>query len=288
MEINGKKIAENILNNLFERVKKLKEKKVVPHLAIILVGNDPASKEYVRQKTIKAEKIGAKVTLYNFSVNVSLQKLLLLINKLNHNSLVHGIIVQRPLPLHIDSNKIALAVDPKKDIDAFHPDSKFSVPIACAVLKILKEVYLQVKHRVSTPGVGSEEFVNWLKKQNIAVIGKGETGGKLVIEMFKKMRIEPKVIDSKTKNPEKLTKNADIIISAVGKLNIVKPEMIKKNSVLISIGLHKENGKLHGDYDEEKIKNVVSFYTPTPGGVGPVNVACLLENLIMSTEKLTA
>lgn len=281
MEINGRKIAENIFEDLAKIIKKLKEKNTIPHLAIILVGNDPASKAYVRQKTLKAEAIGAKVSLYNFPINVSLQKLLLLVNKLNNNPLIHGIIVQRPLPLHIDTDKITLATNPKKDVDAFGPESKFSIPISCAVLKILKIVYLE-KNKRQDP-----HFKKWLETKKIVVFGKGETGGKPMIEMFKKMGIKPKVIDSKTKNPEKLTKNADVIISAVGKENIIKPKMIKKGVILISIGLHKENGKLRGDYDEEKIKNIASFYTPTPGGVGPLNVACLLENLTTAIKILS-
>ena len=107
-----------------------------------------------------------------------------------------------------------------------------------------------------------------------------------MIDMLKKMGIQPLVIDSKTKEPMKLTKKADIIISAVGKPNVIKPEMIKKGVILIGVGLHKEeDGKLHGDYEEEKIKNIASFYTPTPGGVGPLNVAMLLENLVSAAEN---
>ena len=129
------------------------------------------------------------------------------------------------------------------------------------------------------------ELTQWLKSRSIVVIGKGETGGRPIIQLFKQMEIEPTVIDSKTSNPEQFTKNADIIISAVGKPNVIEPRMIKKNSILISIGLSKgKDGKLHGDYDEEKIKNIASFYTPTPGGVGPVNVAMLLENLVTAAE----
>lgn len=139
----------------------------------------------------------------------------------------------------------------------------------------------------------NDDFKNWLSSKKIAVVGKGETGGKPIIEMLRKMNIEPSIIDSKTKNKELITKKADIIISAGGKPNVIKPEMIKKGLpagrqgvILIGVGLHRgKDGKLHGDYDEEKIKNIASFYTPTPGGVGPVNVAMLLENLIKATEN---
>lgn len=273
MKINGKQIANTILQELKAKVKRLREKNIIPHLAIILIGNDPASKTYVKQKILTAEKIGIITSLFQYPSSISTKVLHARLNDLNHLRAVHGIIVQQPFPSSIDQEKIVNAITLQKDVDGFHPQSKFEMPIALAVLKILKEV------QGSTPGVDA---------QKIVIIGKGETGGKPIINSFKKMRINPIVIDSKTENPENLTKNADIIISAVGKSNIVKPNMIKKDVVLISIGLHKgPDGKLHGDYEEEQIKNIASFYTPTPGGVGPVNVAMLLKNLIKSSENFS-
>jgi len=156
------------------------------------------------------------------------------------------------------------------------------MPLATAVLKILEKIHS------STPGVEPRNFINWLKSKKIVIIGKGETGGGPIIKMLKKINIEFKVIDSKTKTPEKFTKTADIVISAVGKPNILTAKMVKKGVILISVGLYRGKDKnLHGDYTEEKIKNIASFYTPTPGGVGPVNVICLLENLIQATRKLS-
>lgn len=266
MKIDGKQIAEKIFEELKAKVKKLREKNIIPNLAIILVGNDPASKSYIRQKILTAEKIGIKTSLFQYPNSISTRSLLERLNDLNHLSNVHGIIVQQPLPPHINIEKITQAIDPKKDVDGFHLKSKFEPPIAAAILEILKE----------TP----------LKSKKIVILGKGQTGGKLIIQALKKMQIEPTVIDSKTKNPETLTKNADIIISAVGKPQVIKSAMIKKGVVLISIGLHKgSDGRLHGDYNEEEIKDIASFYTPTPGGVGPVNVAMLMENLVDATEN---
>lgn len=273
MKIVGKEIANKIFTDLKRRVKKLKKKNVIPRLAVILVGADPSSVLYVNQKEIKGKRIGTKITVKNTQANITQSKLLSTIKQLNNNNNIHGIIVQRPLPKNIDSKLIRLAIDPKKDVDGFHPHSKFQPPIALAVLRILKEV--------------SSLARSHLAKLKIVVIGKGQTGGKPIIEMLRKMRIEPQMIDSKTKNPSSITKKAGIIISAVGKPNVVKPEMLKKGLILIGIGLHRENdGKLHGDYDEEKIKNIASFYTPTPGGVGPLNVAMLLENLVTAAENL--
>lgn len=262
MNIEGVQIANTIFSNLKKRVSLLKKKGIAPHLAVILVGDEPSSVSYVNQKEIKGEKIGVKITIHQLPLSTPTKSILSLLNDLNHLTSIHGIIVQRPLPQHLDSKLIKMTIDPKKDVDGFHPNSKFQPPISLAVLKILDEV-------------------NWKKTEKIVVIGKGETGGKPIIDTFKKMGIEPQIIDSKTPNPETLTKKADIIISAVGKSNVVRPEMIKNRAILISVGLHKgTDGKLQGDYEEEKIKDIASFYTPTPGGVGPVNVAMLLKNLV--------
>ena len=280
MKIDGREIAGKIFEKLKKEVEELKKKNIIPHLVIILVGNDPASKAYVRQKELKATQIGAKATVINLESEIQNSELIRLIEKLNNNNSIHGIIVQRPLPPHLDSGEIDSATDAKKDIDAFRNDSPFPMPIVCAILKILEEI-----HKRGT-GPRQATFDNWLKIKSIVIIGKGQTGGGPIIETFKKMGIKSNVIDSKTKNSENLKKEADIIISAVGKLNVVKKEEIKKGVILLSIGLHKEKDeKLYGDYEEEEIKNIAGFYPPAPGGVGPVNVACLLENLIKASTK---
>lgn len=273
MRIDGTKIAKQILEELSKRTENLKKKRIIPHLVIFLVGNDPASEVYVRHKENKAKTIGAKTTIIRLPSSADEEKLLNAISQLNNDSTVQGIIVQRPLPAQINEKKIDLAVDPEKDIDSFHPDSPYTMPLAAAVLRILEEAYCKQENK--------------LKSQRIVVIGKGKTGGGPVIQMLRKINITPVVIDSKTLDPKEITKNADILISTVGKPNIVKKDMIKKGVILISVGLHKgDDGKLHGDYEEEEINNIASFYTPTPGGVGPVNVAMLLENLIQAAENI--
>jgi len=285
MRIDGKKIAKEVFKSLKDRIRKLKESNVTPHLVVILIGNDPASISYVNQKEIKGKIIGAKISVRNLSSDISGPKLLTIIKQLNNDNNVHGIIIQRPLPKNIDNNKVSIAVDPEKDVDGFHPNSKFRPPIALAVLRILEEVFSSLA-RSHLARLQGETLISWLRSKKIVVIGKGDTGGKPVIDMLKKMNIKPSIIDSKAPNPQNLTKKADIIISAVGKPNVIEPRIIKKNSILISIGLSKgKDGKLHGDYNEEKIKNIASFYTPTPGGVGPLNVAMLLENLVKAAEN---
>jgi methylenetetrahydrofolate dehydrogenase (NADP+) / methenyltetrahydrofolate cyclohydrolase len=305
MKINGKQIANKILGELKIKVKKLREKNITPHLAIILIGNDPSSKAYAYQKQITAKKTGIKTSLYQYPISVSSKEILNRLNDLNHLSTTHGIIIQRPLPSQINLKNIAQTIDHTKDVDGFHPKSKFEMPIALAVLEILRKIYLLKKRaggaggRVPDSAHLSEDegalagrkpatgpaLIKWLKSKKIVVIGKGETGGSPIIQVFGKMKIPYVAIDSKTKNPENLTKKADIVISAVGKTNIVKPQMLKKGAILIGIGISSgESAKLTGDYDQNEVKNIASFYTPTPGGVGPVNVAMLFKNLVYAAS----
>ncbi len=273
MKIDGKKIANKIIADLKKDIRSLKAKGIFPKLAIILVGDDPASVAYVKRKEIKAKEIGIKTVIKRFSPDISQESLLAAIQQFSKNNKTHGIIVQQPLPKHIDVEDIINSVAPEKDVDGFLENSKFEMPIANAVLEILINVY-NIKGGVA-------KVKDWLKAKKIVVIGKGETGGKPTINMLKKLGVKPQIIDSKTTNHELLTKKADIIISAVGKQNIITGNMIKKGVILISIGLSGgTDGKMHGDYEEQEIKDKASFYTPTPGGVGPINIAMLLKNLI--------
>ncbi|HSX40709.1 MAG TPA: bifunctional 5,10-methylenetetrahydrofolate dehydrogenase/5,10-methenyltetrahydrofolate cyclohydrolase [Candidatus Saccharimonadales bacterium] len=294
MRIDGREIAKEILQDLQRRVDILRTKNIVPNLAIILVGEDPASLSYVKQKVLKASEIGAVADVINLPVTISEKKLLEKIKKLNDDKNVHGIIVQQPLPKQINLQTLYAAINPQKDVDGFCANSPFTMPLAVAVIKILEKIYSEIERATGLPAkalatAGPRAFKTWLQNKNIVVIGKGETGGGPVISLLKKMNCKVDVIDSKTHNPDELLQNADIVITAVGKAGIVRSEMIKHEAVLINVGMHKEaDGKLHGDYEEEDIKDIASFYTPTPGGVGPVNVAMLLANVIQSAESIAA
>ncbi len=283
MIVDGREIAREIFSDLKIRVEKLKEKGIIPHLHIITLTIDEASEAYVGQKGKKGGEIGARINVENLSPNIKTEELLRKIERLNNDQEVQGIIIQRPIPEHIDEGLIANSINPKKDVDGFHPQSKFSPPIAQAVLKILEKIY------ASTPGVDVQKpqgFSNWLKNKKIAVVGRGVTAGGPIISALKKLGIEPEVITSKTDDRKEIMKNSDIVITAVGKPNIVKAENLKNGVILIGTGMYRgEDGKFHGDYDENEIKSIASFYTPTPGGVGPINVAMLLSNLIRSTEN---
>lgn len=277
MEINGREIAKKILDELTIRAQRLKEKGITPTLAIILVGDNPESVSYVGQKELKAIKIGVEVIVKRLKENTSESEILSLIQKLNKDPKIHGIIIQRPVK-GVSPQILDEAVLLEKDVDGFNPKTKFDFPIGKAVLRILEHVYGSNNNR--------NQFVDFLRRSQIVLIGKGQTGGYPIIRTFEKLGIQFNIIDTKTSNPEFLLKNADIIISAVGKPEAVNLDSIKRGVILISVGLSKGNdGKTRGDYDEEEIKDIASFYTPTPGGVGPVNVACLLENLVIAAEN---
>ncbi|MEK7551770.1 MAG: bifunctional 5,10-methylenetetrahydrofolate dehydrogenase/5,10-methenyltetrahydrofolate cyclohydrolase [Patescibacteria group bacterium] len=271
MKINGVEIAQEILGNLKERVDNLKTRKIIPHLYIITFGDNPQTQSYLNQKLLRANQIGAKITIKRFNTTISAKTVYSLIEKLNNDRRIHGIIVQRPLPKQIDEEKTSLSIIPLKDVDSFHPHSKFFPPVALAVLKLIEST------------LKSDEITKYLKSKKIVLIGKGITAGKPIINLFKRLNIKAKVVDSKTKDKEKLIKSADIIVTSVGK-KIIEKDDIKKNSILIGVGMHVIDGKLKGDYSKEEIQEKVSFYSSTPGGVGPVNVTMLMKNLVEAAE----
>lgn len=283
MIISGKKLSKRVLYHIKKDIAELSEKNIVPKIAIITVGSETTWNTYVRQKKIKAAKLGIKTILYHLPRTTSEQILIDLLNDLNHLTDVHGIIVQRPLPTTIDKQRVINAIDPKKDIDGFRNDSLFEPPIWLAVEAMLKFTRSNLKNN-SEAKKGST-FEGWLESKSIVVIGKGETGGGPVIKALNKQGATPVLVDSKTKKKGEILQKADIIISGVGK-NVIEPNELKKGVVLIGIGIHRgEDGKLHGDYDEQEVKHIASYYTPTPGGVGPLNLVYLFKNLTQAAKE---
>jgi len=293
MKLIGKDIAEKAYQDLQKRVEKLKKKHITPHLVVFLIGESPASVAYVNQKQRKGEDIGAKVTVLRYDESVTTKELEEKVRLLNDDPFVHGLLIQRPVPDHIDIEMLENLTNPEKDIDGFHPNSPYTLPLPLAVLKILEEVCLsevkqgvtEAKEKLGQDPV-EKNFHNWLSSKNIVITGKGPTGGGPIIKYFKKLEIASTVIDSKTPNPDELLKQADVVIAAVGRENMIKAENLKPGVILIGVGiLRGADGKLHGDYNEEEVENIASYYTPTPGGVGPVNVAMLFENVLTAAEK---
>lgn len=279
MKIDGKLIASEIKERLKKDVISLRQKGIPPHLTVILIGNDPASLVYVNQKQKVAEEIGVQFSIFSRFNRDSIAKeeLVKLVNRLNADKSVHGIIIQRPVPIDIEKDELDQMVVPAKDVDGFHPQSPFYPPVALAVLKILRWVE---KDCCNNP----KPFYSWLKEKKILVIGRGETAGLPIAETLKKKGAAFTVANSQTTNLKDLCLNSDIIISCVGKSNVVRHDMITNRAVLIGVGLHQEKGKLHTDYNQEEIESRIAYFTPVPGGVGPVNVACLLENLVRTVQ----
>lgn len=275
MKIDGKLIAAEILEGLKKRVEILKGKNITPHLYIITFGKNDSTESYLKQKLLRAEQIGAKITIKRFPIDVSDSEVYTLIDQLNNDNSVHGIIVQRPLPKNLDEEKISLSINDQKDVDGFRPGSSFGPPVALAVIRAIEEI------------LHSQNIKDYLSSKKVTVVGKGITAGKPTIKLLNKLGISFEIVDSKTGNRDEIFKNSDIIILAVGKDNIVSEENIKKGVVLIGIGMHTVDGKLKGDYEESEIENIASFYTPTPGGIGPINVTMLMKNLLQASENQT-
>lgn len=285
MLIDGKLLAQQILEDLGKQVAELHQTRhIQPHLGVIVVGDDAATASYVRQKKKMGEQIGGIVSVYNYPKSIKESELEENIKFLQENGELHGLIIQLPLPEQLNTEKLINMVDDDKDVDGFKETSKFNEPIAEGVIKILEYVFKEERAKKKTT---ITDFKQWLKSQKVVVIGKGKTGGKPIIHIMKKFDIEATIVDSKTQNPEEVTKSADILVCAVGNRGtIVTEHMIKKDAILIGIGMSLgEDGKLHGDYDPEEIKDKAAYYTPIPGGVGPVNAAMLLANVVKAAEQ---
>lgn len=261
MILYGKPVAEKIYEKIEKEKQGLKEK---PFLAILLVGNDPASLAYVHLKEKIANRLGFGFKIYHFLENVKQEKLENLIEDLNINKLVTGIVVQLPLPEGVDTDKIIEKVFEKKDIDGF--SGIYVAPTVKAILDILN--YYQID----------------LSLKKVVIVGHGRLVGGPLEKILKNQRINVTVCDSKTENLEDETLQADVLISATGVPGLISPEMVKKDTIVIDAGSSEANGKMVGDVAPEVYEKITDF-TPNPGGVGPVTVAELFLNLVMATKK---
>lgn len=275
MEISGKNLAKELQEELKREIENLQERNVIPKLAIVTLGDESSWKTYVFQKIKLGKKLGVETKLINLS-GKSEEELLEVINELNNDSSVHGIIIQRPMPAIFNKEIVRNLISFEKDVDGFRTDSKFEIPTWLAVKQIITQA-LQVTM--------ASKLQNSLLNQSILILGKGETAGTPVINGLRRLGLSPIVVDSKTENKSAKLREADIIISAVGKKRVVEGKDLKPGCILIGIGIQREDGKLIGDYDVEDIKNIVSYYTPTPGGVGPLNLSYLFKNLITAAKK---
>lgn len=275
MKISGKEIADSILKKLQQEIKK---ENLTPSLAIILAGDNPSSKVYVSHKLKTAGKFGIHARLLEFKKNEK-EKLLDTIEKLNNDKDVHGIIVQFPVYQGWNFDEISQKINPQKDVDGFEDDSPYQEATALAVWEMLSAFARHEKMKVA----------QFLKGKKITVLGKGRTAGGPIIKLLNEKNLDLGVVDKDTKNPNIITKNADIIISATGVKNIVNGSNIKKGSYVIGVGVGKEiiNGeeKIYGDINEAEVSKKAKLYCPTIGGIGPLTIACLLRNVVESSKK---
>ena len=266
--INGTEIAKIIKDEIKEKISKIQGKK--PCLAVVIVGDDDASHIYVKNKNKACEYVGIKSDTYFLNTNITEQELLNLIEKLNNDSDVNGILVQLPLPSHINEKNVLLKIDPLKDVDGFHP---YNIGMLSTNNAILKSC---------TPSGCIELLKRYdvkIKGKNALVIGRSNIVGRPLSMMLLNEDATVTTAHTKTKNLEYLTKQADIIIVAIGVANFLKPHMIKDNVILIDVGMNRDNGKLCGDIDFS-CSEKASLITPVPGGVGPMTIAMLMKNCL--------
>lgn len=286
-KIKGKLLAKAIFNQLKKKVKTLRKKRKTPYLAVFSAGDDAASNSYIRQKRKAALQIGTKLKHFKFKKETSYQQFAEALNSACKDPKFSGVIIQKPLPVSLAHSSLDSIIPLKKDIDGTRIKSPFIPPVAMATLRILDYIRTQgqvvkvARRKVLPP----EGFTNWLSHHSILLIGRGETAGKPIAKTFSELRVRFLIVHRETENLPLFLKKADIVVSCVGK-EIVKKEMLKSGAILIGVGIRRvKKGVFRGDFNERDIEDIVSFYTPTPGGIGPLTVACLMENLVDATEK---
>lgn len=275
--IDGKNLAKKIRSNLKIECDELKKKGIVPKLAVIMVGDDPASKVYVRNKSRACDEIGIEYQEYLLSNNITQEELLKLINELNKDEDVNGILLQSPIPKNLDINEAFKTITYLKDVDGFTPSSVGKLCIgedtfvSCTPLGVIKMF---------------EEYNIDLDGKDVVILGRSNIVGRPLIQCCLQKNATVTVCHSKTNNIKEHIKRADIIISAIGKPKFVTEDMVKDNVVVIDVGINRdENGKLVGDVDFENVEKKASYITPVPGGVGPMTIAMLMHNVIKATKE---
>ena len=274
--IDGKELAKNIREGLKEEVNELKNAEINPKLAVIMVGDDKASKVYVKNKSKACEDVGIEYEEYLLPTQTKMEELLELIEKLNNDETIHGILVQSPLPEGLDANEAFKTISPKKDVDGFNPINvgKLSLNqdcfVSCTPYGIIKML---------------ENYNIPIEGANAVIIGRSNIVGKPLAKCLLNKNATVTVCHSKTKNLKEITKQADILIAAIGKAKFVTQDMVKKGATVIDVGINRTESGLVGDTDFDAIKEKASYITPVPGGVGPMTIAMLMTNVIKAAKQ---
>ena len=278
--LDGKAVSLKVKESVKVRADELKKFGIEPTLAVVLVGEDKASQTYVRAKEKACNEYGIKSVAHRLSENTTQNELLALINVLNLDDSIHGILVQLPLPKHIDTNVVLAAIDPRKDVDGFHAVNVGKLVsgldgfVPCTplgVMEILKE------YGIDVAGL------------NAVVIGRSNIVGKPMANLLLNASATVTVTHSKTKNLKEICKNADLIVAAIGKPFFLKVDMVKDGAVVVDVGINRlDDGRLVGDVDFDEVAPKCSYITPVPGGVGPMTIAMLLNNTILAAQAKIA
>ena len=276
--IDGKSLSKKVQNSVKLEVEILKEEKnFVPGLAVIIVGDDPASHAYVSMKEKACKTVGFYSIAHKMPDTITEDEIIQIITMMNNNPHIHGILVQLPLPAHIDSNKILEVIDPKKDVDGFHAYNvgrmvtNLDSFVACTPLGVMKMF---------------EEYNINLQGKSVVVVGASNIVGKPMASLLLNANATVTVTHIYTKNLASYTRNADIVIVGVGQPNLITEDMVKDGAIVIDIGINRlENGKLVGDVDFANVSTKCSYITPVPGGVGPMTIAMLLSNTLKATKQ---
>ena len=273
--IDGKELAKKVRENLKIECENLKSKGIKPKFAVIMVGDDPASKIYVKSKSKACDEIGIEYEEHILDDKITQEELINLIHKLNEDKTVNGILLQSPIPKHLDIDEAFKEISYKKDVDGFNPVNvgrlllNQDTFVSCTPYGIMKMF---------------EEYKIDLEGKNVVIIGRSNIVGKPLMACCLNRHATVTVCHSRTKNLKEKTKNADVLVSAIGKPNFVTADMVKDGAVIIDVGINRgENKKITGDVDYENVKEKASYITPVPGGVGPMTVAMLMNNVIKAT-----
>ncbi|MBW8013857.1 bifunctional methylenetetrahydrofolate dehydrogenase/methenyltetrahydrofolate cyclohydrolase [Lactobacillus helveticus] len=274
--LDGKAFANLLGQNLKEKVKKLKDEGITPHFCVINIGDNPASKIYVRTKKRRAEKMGIIQDIYQMSADTKQEEAIALIDKLNADPAINGLMVQLPAPKQIDTDALLERIDPNKDVDGLTPanighlwmGNHFVEPATAeGIIALLKHYEIP------------------LEGKNVVIIGRSNIVGKPLAALMLEQNATVTIAHSRTKNLGEITKKADVLVSATGQAFLVKADMVKDGAVVVDVGMNHVDGKLVGDVDFDNVKEKASYITPVPGGVGPLTVQFLMEAVAKLTRR---
>lgn len=275
--IDGKQVAQDIRQEIKQEVEELKQKGLQPGLAVVLVGEDPASQSYVKGKEKGCQEVGIYSRVIRKPAEITQQELLDLVEELNQDPQIHGILVQLPLPKHISEDLVIQAIDPKKDVDGFHPISVGNMVIgAPCFLPCTPHGIIEIMKRSGVNIAG----------KHAVVIGRSNIVGKPVSMLLLKENATVSICHSRTENLAEMTRQADILVAAIGKAHFIGADHVKPGAVVIDVGVNRiETGKLVGDVRFDEVKEVASYITPVPGGVGPMTITMLLKNTVEACKN---